>query len=88
MGREARALRRTYPSRVWAPSLAPAFERPHPYLLRDSNFLLPRIGSNSFDAEGVRVSFYMSRFGEPQNPRWGALDGQRCYGLVIDEIGQ
>jgi hypothetical protein len=36
----------------------------------------------------VRVSFYMSRFGEPQNQRWGPLDGQRCYGLVIDEIGQ
>jgi hypothetical protein len=50
--------------------LAPTFERPHPYLLRDSNFLLPRSGSNSFDAEGVRVSFYMSRFGQPRNPRW------------------
>jgi hypothetical protein len=50
--------------------------------------LLPRIGSKSFDAEEVRVSFYMSRFGEPQNQRWGLLDGQRSYGLVIDEIGQ
>ena len=62
------------------PSLAPTFERPHPYLLQDSNFLLPRIGSYSFDAEGVRVSFYMSRFGEPQNPRWRPLDGQRAMG--------
>jgi hypothetical protein len=60
----------------------------HPYLLRDSNFLLPRSGFTSFDAEGVRVSFYMSRFGELQNPRWRPLDGQRCYGLVTDKIGQ
>jgi single-strand DNA-binding protein len=45
----------------------------HPDLLRDSNFLLPRSGSNSFDSEGVRVSSCMSRFGDPQNPRWRPL---------------
>jgi len=60
----------------------------HPYLLRDSNFLLPRSGFNSFDTEGVRVSFCMSRFGEPRNPRWRPLDGQCCHRLVIDDIGQ
>jgi hypothetical protein len=60
----------------------------HPDLLRDSNFLLPPSGSNSFDAERVRVSFCMSRFGERQNPCWRPLDGRRSYRLVVDEIGQ
>jgi len=86
MRNAARAPDRTFPSNGFP------LRRPHwsgyPYLLRDSNFLLPRSGFNSFDTKRVRVSFCMSRFGEPRNPRWRPLDGQRYYRLVIDEIGQ